>query len=566
MTLAYEPSETPIVQQSAPPTQQQTPTPEPVAPGPSAAAEPWIALVPMVILGSISAIAYLLGFVRPYLMADFYRQPLMDLAKINGHTAHAANDWALTWIVVFAAYYMAFRLCPSTGETTRLFRRVGLALMVLWAVFFTVSLLFMYPVGAADLFDQIFRARLLSHYGLNPFVTNPNVIAGDPFLPYVAWSGDPSPYGPVWETLAGATSSIAMRLGDTLWLNLMLFKGLVLAAYAVNVALTYGIMRVVRPDWALRGTLFFAWNPLLVFEVAGNGHNDSVVMMFVLGAVYLFVLARRSAVIPALMLGALTKFVPALLIPVAAAAIWRDRVGRTRTVEMSANGLPVRRRSLSNFDALSTLAIGGVAALGLAVVLYAPFWRGTESVGALGRKSLFTASIPKVALDILHFDRGMDEQVAQTLVRNGALALTLLVTLGLTVWVFMKGKARTGPERAALVDRTLRAFYEVIFFYLAFATLWFQPWYIVWLIALTAPVARDSYANRTILFCIGGVANYFVWDFIWLWNNAPIRENQVMSAVAIYTLPLAYSLYLLLRYIIRVPGVRSIGTLERSNV
>src|SRR5205823_12360777 len=142
-------------------------------------------------------------------------------------------------------------------------------------------------------------------------------ISTDPFGSDVAWTGDPSPYGPVWEALAAGTSFLA---GDSLWGNLILFKVLVTAAYGVSVALTYGILRVVRPDWALRGTLFFAWNPLVIFEVPGNGHNDSIVVTFLLASVYMFVLARRYAVIPMLTLGALAKFVPALLILVAAAA------------------------------------------------------------------------------------------------------------------------------------------------------------------------------------------------------------------------------------------------------
>ena len=54
-------------------------------------------------LGGISAIAYYVGFVRPYRLETYYKLPLLDLAKINGHTAEAANLWALTWIVLAAA-------------------------------------------------------------------------------------------------------------------------------------------------------------------------------------------------------------------------------------------------------------------------------------------------------------------------------------------------------------------------------------------------------------------------------------------------------------------------------
>ncbi|HEY0068781.1 MAG TPA: hypothetical protein VGE04_02290, partial [Chloroflexia bacterium] len=283
----------------------------------------WLGLVPLVILGGISTVAYFLGFVKPYLLSVYFREPLLDLAKINGHTAPAANDWAITWLVLFACYYLAFRLCPPALRVSAAYRRTGLALICGWAAIFAITLIFMYPVGAADLFDQIFRARLTSHYGLNPFTTLPNSFGGDPFFQYVAWRGDASPYGPVWETLAAGTSLLA---GDDLWRNLIMFKLLVTVAYGVSVALTYAILMSLKPGWALRGTLFFAWNPLVLFEVPGNGHNDAVVIAFLLAAVYLFVRARRIAVLPALMVGALTKFIPVLLVPVAAAAIWRDRL------------------------------------------------------------------------------------------------------------------------------------------------------------------------------------------------------------------------------------------------
>jgi hypothetical protein len=503
----------------------------------------WLALAAIVVLGGVSGIAYYLGLVRPYRLDDYYSQPLLDLAKINGHTAQAANAWGLTWVVLFACYILAFRVCPPSTGVTLAFRRIALFLICGWAAFFSVNLLFMYPVGAADIFDQIFRARLLAHYNLNPFTTLPNNILGDPLQPYVAWKGDPSPYGPMWELLAGLTSWLA---GSGLWENLILFKLLVMASYGANVALTYGILRLIRPDWALRGTLFFAWNPLVLFEVAGNGHNDSIVATFLLAAVYLLALGRNTGVIPALMAGALTKFVPVLLVPVAVAAIWRDRVRTPWRRVGVGTGLPARLKALSHFEVTSTLLIGGASALALAVMLYWPFWQGTGTIGALGRQSLFTASLPKIVLDMLVYDLGVrPEETAQTWVRYAALLLTALVTLGWTAYVFLSRYARTREERHALLDRTLVACYEIVFFYLAFASLWFQPWYLIWLVALTAPVARFTNANRTILFCIAGIANYFVWDFIWLWNRTAIRDTQVMSAIVIYTLPLFYTLYVL---------------------
>ena len=130
--------------------------------------DPWLALAGLVVLGGISGIAYYLGFIQPYQLGQYYVTPLLDLAKINGHTPNSANAWAFTWIVLAACYFAAFRLCPSGEGVTRLFRRFALGLICVWAAFFAFNLLYMYPVGAADLFDQIFRARLTAHYAIQP--------------------------------------------------------------------------------------------------------------------------------------------------------------------------------------------------------------------------------------------------------------------------------------------------------------------------------------------------------------------------------------------------------------
>lgn len=492
---------------------------------------PWLTLAALVVLGAISGIAYYLGFVRPYLLSDYYAKPLLDLAKISKATPQSANEWAFTWVVVFACYWAAFRICPPAEGVTRSFKRVAFVLICAGGAFSALNLLFMYPVGAADLFDQIFRARLTSHYALNPFTTVPGSITGDPLQAYVAWRGESSPYGPVWESLAAGTSLLA---GGDLWGNLIAFKLLVIAAYAVSVPLSYGILRAVRPEWALRGMLLFAWNPLVLFEIAGNGHNDAVVIMFVLAGVFFFVRARQTLVIPAILLGALAKFVPVLLIPTAVAALWRDRAQRV--------GGRAPRKPIVN------IGLGVGISVVLAAILYAPFWTGLEGLLPRNRGTLFTASIPKVILDTLTGTYKIQQSTAEGLVRNGAYAIVGLVAVALAVWVFLTPNATTQEGRAKMVDRTLKAFYEIIFVYLVVASLWFQPWYILWLIALTVPLAaQNTYVVRTLLFCLGGLLNYFVWDYLWLWNRTDGRTIQTMSALAIYTLPVLYTLWVWLQ-------------------
>jgi hypothetical protein len=493
----------------------------------------------LVVLGGASAVAYYLGFVKPYLMSEYYQQPLLDLAKINGASVPSANAWALTWIALFACYYIAFRLCPPVDASSKRFRRIGLGVVVGWAIVSSVTLVFMYPVGAADLFDYIFRGRMITEYGLNPFTNVPTAVSTDPLFPYIAWKSEPSHYGPLWEGLAAIGSLLG---GSSLWNNMLVYKAIVIVANVANIGLTYAILRTVKPSWALKGALFYAWNPVVLFEVAGNGHHESLVATFMLLAVYCFVTMRRWAVVPSIVLGGLTKFVPLAMGLPAVAALWQDRVRRTpRRGDYDAE--EADRPPLANREVLTLLGINVLISGALTVVLYLPFWQGTRSIGALYMGPLFTASPAKVTVDWLVGSAGMEEGLAQSLVRNVALGLVAIVMLVWSVRVFLRGPATTPYKRQALVTETLKAFYETMFAYLAFATFWFQPWYLIWLVALTAPLARYTYANRTLLFCIGGIGNYFVWDFVWLWDRTPVVNTQIMAAIVVYTLPLFYTLY-----------------------
>src|SRR5207237_8470757 len=98
-----------------------------------------------------------------------------------------------------------------------------------------------------------------------------------------------------------------------------------------------------------------------------------------------------------------------------------------------------------------------------------------------------------------------------------------------------------------LCGTPLTSSYVSMLSYLAIAARWLPPWFLMWLVPRTAPQSCASYVNRTLLFFIGGVANYFVWNYIWLWNRTDIRTLQITSALAIYTLPLLYTFYVWLR-------------------
>ena len=169
---------------------------------------------------------------------------------------------------------------------------------------FIVIFLFMAPFDAADIYDNIMHGRILGVYNANPFV---QVIADypqDPFFQYTAWKQAHSAYGPLWELLAGLTARLS---GDGIIANVMTFKLLPGLFHLASVGLVFLFLRAKAPEKALGGVLLLGWNPVLLFETWGNGHNDMAMTFWFLLAFWWISRQDYTLAVLSLLLGALVK-------------------------------------------------------------------------------------------------------------------------------------------------------------------------------------------------------------------------------------------------------------------
>ena len=273
----------------------------------------------------------------------------------------------------------------------------------------------------------------------------------------------------------------------------------------------------LRPALAASGTLLFAWNPLLQFEIAGNAHNDAAMLLFVLLAVLALVAGPRLLVFPLLAAAVLTKLLAVALGPAFLLGLLRVDA-------------PWRRKAVWVLG-------GGAIALALAFVLYAPFWEGTRTLHFLSRGNWFTASFPTMLREYLRQSREFEEagRLAATLT---AAAFGLYVVARLAAWWRSE---RGAPGGISGWDGWLSAAHDVTFAYLAFACIWWEPWYLTWLVGLAALLPERLLHDRALLFCYGGVLNYVVFKYVWSVFQ-PMTYTQIMgiSVVAIFGLPLLH--------------------------
>lgn len=111
----------------------------------------------------------------------------------------------------------------------------------------------------------------------------------------------------VYPPLAIGLFSIAGALPRPLLALKLLLVGFELAGCALLLLVA---RRFERPAWS---TLLYAWNPLVVLEVAGMGHVDGAALLPV--AAGLLMLPRSALAAACLGAGVLVKLVPAVLVP-----------------------------------------------------------------------------------------------------------------------------------------------------------------------------------------------------------------------------------------------------------
>ena len=216
-------------------------------------------------------------------------------------------------------------------------------------------------------------------------------------------------------------------------LAMVLFEGLTL----------FGLVRLLREMGLQREwTLLYAWFPMLVWEFAGSGHLDSIVMAFMVFA--LLFRYREQTVLTGLFLGlaVLTKFYPLVLFP----ALYRR----------------------GDWKMPATMA-------GVALVLYAPYLSvGKMVLGFLGGyvdEEGMADGTRYFPLEWAQHLPGLQE------ISNAAyLAFVAAVFLALMVWAWRTGCRRDSPKGAFLWP----AFGLALALMLLFSP--HYPWYVAWLV------------------------------------------------------------------------------------
>jgi hypothetical protein len=451
----------------------------------------WLALAGV---GGLTLLVYWLGLVSPYSLKALGLSPRVSIASLTHGRPQAQIELMLTYMALLVLYYLAWRICrqPRRAQAQAVNSDPRLwAVLLATVAAINLAMLSLYPIGAVDVFDYVAQGREISVWHDNPFYTPANQNTSEPVLPYTGWSNLTTLYGPAWQLIGASLTRLA---GEDLRTNLLAFKSLAVAFYMGCIAVIAAILRRQAPERALAGVCLFALNPLVIYETAGNGHNDIVMVFWMLLGFYFLSRERHSLAALALTVGALTKFVPGFILPV--------------VLVYSLSRLPTWGRRC-RFLAATGLACGLLtpAVMGL-------FWRGGDMLAAQARLSMLTSSLPAVVEALLQPRLG----AAMSVQWVGRLSLLLTgAAVAVAAGAMWRGPASATTQRAAGEEvpwlRAARASTAVLLFYLLAACLWFQSWYTLWPLSLAVLLPDGPLATSAIVLSVAGIWKPIYFDF-----------------------------------------------------
>lgn len=189
------------------------------------------------------------------------------------------RDWAvylgyyrrdISWIVYFTLLVLLFVFHFILLKKFKKYSAVHIAGLI------TLLGCVSYPFVSHDLFNYLFDARILTHYGLNPYTHTALDFQGDLWTRFMHWTHRTYPYGPIFLPLTLIPSFLGWGKFSLTFFLYKLMNGIL---YFLAVSLLNKQNK--------RTALLFATHPLIIIEGIINGHNDLIAVSLGLIGIYL---------------------------------------------------------------------------------------------------------------------------------------------------------------------------------------------------------------------------------------------------------------------------------------
>lgn len=170
-------------------------------------------------------------------------------------------------LIIFFIYFYFFK--------KNIIKTISFKHLFIASIIINLSLWLIWPIGSSDLFTYIYLGRIFSIFKESPYVAIYNNFSSDIFFDYLknCWSGHITPYGPVFTII---NSFFSFIFKNNIIANLF---GLKLFFILINILNGYLVYKITKNKLSF---FLYTFNPLILFEFAINGHNDCLMIFFIL--------------------------------------------------------------------------------------------------------------------------------------------------------------------------------------------------------------------------------------------------------------------------------------------
>jgi hypothetical protein len=248
-------------------------------------------------LGAISALVYLANFKINNLSPGF--------EGLSGIQLYVIIFLFLSLLYLAGAYLTIKSSSAGTASWSLVL------IIVLFGIFFRLSLVPSAPaVLSKDMYRYIWDGRVQQN-GMNPYQYAPGAdelatLRDDRIYPNINRKDDP--------TLYPAGAQVFFRLFYALVGNSVVgYKAIMVFFDVLTLAALMALLR--NYGFAPSRVIVYAWNPLVIFEIAYSGHLEGLTVFLMVAAMYLSAIHKKIPAVVMLALSAAVKIYPALLLP-----------------------------------------------------------------------------------------------------------------------------------------------------------------------------------------------------------------------------------------------------------
>ena len=455
----------------------------------------------LLLLGITSELVYFF-----YLLHDFpvifYFLELTDMGAINGYSHFGFLKFLIALSFLFILFGFAW------WDARRFQDRATLWIILGFGGVFVLTTIFVYPVTAIDIFNYIGYSLIMVQYGANPMTTLPSQFIDDPVIRLVSepFINVPSPYGPLAQFIQALPVVIA---GRNVLASLLLIKIMSSAMLIAGAFFIYKILTHIAPRFALPGVLALVWNPFALFEYSANGHNDIVMMFFIILAVFVLIKEYHVWALTLILASALIKFASLPLIPLfffysfIHQPTWKKKI--LYTLEST------------------------VASLSLLLATFTPFWEGSRTLQRF---------LSETQGQLYSFSMFLQDLSSQRIPFNQATQIgwaLFAICFSYALWLSSKD-----------ISHMLKGCAITMFALLAFIATYIQPWYLIWPFVLAILIPRTEVSLAAILLLYAATLVELIHAYIFPWGAYNDRSAfAIVNSVAYFTIFFPPMLFLL---------------------